>query len=136
LGECIFCRIAKGEVPSTKLYEDEAVLSFLDISPAAKGHSLVIPKKHYHTLIDVPHGELTGLIKAVQKIGSAMMVATEAEGFNVIQSNMEAAGQVIPHLHFHIIPRKNGDKLDFAWEQGKAEQQELEKYAELLRGHL
>ena len=133
MGECIFCKIAAGEIPSTKLYENEKVLSFLDINPAAKGHALVIPKKHYHTLLDMPHEELKEVMEVVQKVAAAIMSTMQAEGFNVIQSNKEAAGQVIPHAHFHIIPRSKGDRLNFQWEQGKAEQEELKKYAEMVK---
>jgi histidine triad (HIT) family protein len=137
MDECIFCRIVKGEIPNTTLFEDENVLGFLDIMPAAKGHALVIPKKHYATLLDMPHSELKELIVAVQKVASATMVALEGvEGFNVLQSNHEVAGQVIPHVHFHVIPRSKGDKLDFSWEHGKAEMEELEKYAELVKGKM
>lgn len=131
--DCIFCKIAKGEIPSTKLYEDENVLSFLDIMPAAKGHALVIPKKHYHTLLDIPHEELREIMAVVQKVAAAIMATTDAAGFNVIQSNQKVAGQVIAHLHFHIIPRKEGDRLHFEWEQGKAEVDELKRYAELVQ---
>jgi len=136
-GECIFCKIVKGDIPSTKLFEDENVLSFLDIMPAAKGHAIVIPKGHYQTLLDMPHEELESVIEAVQKIAAATMVALPGvQGFNVLQSNNEVAGQVIPHVHFHVIPRQDKDKLDFAWEQGKAEMAELKKYAELVKGKI
>lgn len=132
--ECIFCKIVKGEIPSTKLYEDENVLGFLDIAPAAKGHALVIPKKHYATLLDMPHEELKNVAEAVQKIAAATMVALPGvEGFNVLQSNNEVAGQVISHVHFHIIPRHKEDKINFAWEHGKAEAEELKKYAALVK---
>lgn len=135
--DCIFCKIASGEILATKLYEDDNILSFLDINPASKGHALVITKKHYHTLLDVPHEELKELMKIVQKVAGAVMSTIEGtEGFNVIQSNKEAAGQVIPHLHFHIIPRKKDDKLNFSWEQGKAEKEELEHYAALVKKRL
>lgn len=134
--ECIFCKIAMGEIPSTKLYEDERVLSFLDINPAAKGHALVIPKKHYHTLLDMPHEELKEVMEVVQKVAAAIMSTLQAEGFNIIQSNKEVAGQVIPHVHFHIIPRSKGDNLNFQWEHGKAEQEELKKYAEMIKEKL
>lgn len=135
--ECIFCKIAKGEIPSTKLYEDKSALAFLDIKPAAKGHALVIPKKHYHTLLDIPHEELKEIMEVVQKVAAAVMsIIKETEGFNVIQSNNEAAGQVIPHLHFHIIPRKNGDGLSFEWQRGESEKSELEKYAALMKKRL
>ncbi len=135
-GECIFCKIVKGEIPNTTLYEDENVLSFLDIMPASRGHALVIPKKHYHTLLDIPAGELKEVMAIVQKVAAAIMSTTDATGFNVIQSNQKAAGQVIPHLHFHIIPRKGDDRLNFEWEQGKAEQGELKQYAELVKGKM
>ena len=132
--ECVFCKIVGGEIPSTKVFENENVLSFLDIQPAAKGHALVIPKKHYATLLDMPHEELRAVVEAVQKVAAATMVALPGvEGFNVLQSNHEVAGQVIPHVHFHVIPRAKGDKLSFAWEQGKAEMEELKKYAELVK---
>ena len=132
--ECIFCKIVKGEIPCTKLYEDEQVLSFLDIMPASKGHALVIPKNHYVTLLDMPHEELKSVTEAIQKIAAATMVALpRVEGFNVLQSNNEVAGQVVPHVHFHIIPRQKDDKLNFAWEHGKAEMNELKKYAEFVK---
>lgn len=132
--DCVFCKIAKGEIPSTKLYEDEKVLSFLDIMPAAKGHALVIPKTHYKTLLDLPHKELHALIEIVQKVAAATMVALPGvQGFNVLQSNNEVAGQVIPHVHFHIIPRFKEDKLNLAWQPGKSEAEELKKYAELVK---
>jgi len=137
MNDCIFCKIVKGEIPNTTLFENEHVLSFLDIMPAAKGHALVIPKKHYSTLLDMPHGELKDVIEAVQKVATATMVALpDMGGFNVLQSNHEVAGQIIPHVHFHIIPRKKNDKLDFAWEQGKEEIEELKKYAEIVKGKI
>ncbi|MCX6798574.1 MAG: HIT family protein [Candidatus Diapherotrites archaeon] len=133
-GECVFCRVVKGEIPAVKLYEDAIVLSFLDIKPAAKGHAIVIPKNHYKTLLDVPHEEMKAVMAAVQKVAAAIMAEIPGvEGFNVLQSNSEAAGQVIPHIHFHIIPRKKGDKLNFSWAPGQSEKSELEKYAELLK---
>jgi len=135
--DCIFCKIAKGEIPATKLYEDENILSFLDIMPASKGHALVIPKGHYRVLLDMPHQELKSVMQAVQKIAAAIMVAEQdVEGFNVLQSNYEVAGQVVPHVHFHIIPRRKDDSLNFAWEHGKAEQKELEEYAKLVKGKM
>jgi len=136
MDECVFCKIAKGEIPSTKLFEDEKVLSFLDIAPAAKGHALVITKQHYKSLLDVPLEELKEMIFAVQKIGAAVVKATEAEGFNVLQSNGKEAGQIIPHVHFHIIPRKKGDNLDLSWEQGQLDKSELEALAELVKKNL
>jgi histidine triad (HIT) family protein len=135
--ECVFCRIVRGEIPATKLFEDEKVVSFLDIAPAAKGHALVVTKKHYRTLLDVPHEELRDIMAAVQKVAAAVTTAVPGtEGFNVLQSNSEAAGQVIPHVHFHIIPRKKGDKLNFSWAPGQSEKEELQKYAEAVKKSL
>lgn len=134
--DCIFCKIVKGEIPGTLLYEDNTVLSFLDIAPAAKGHALVIPKQHYKTLLDIPHEELQALITAVQKVGAAIMTATGAQGFNVLQSNEKVAGQVIQHAHFHIIPRNENDNLDLSWEQGKPDKAELEALSESVKKNL
>lgn len=134
--DCIFCKIVKGELPSVKLYEDEYVLSFLDIMPAAEGHALVIPKKHCKTVLDAPAEDLQHVIKVAQKIGGAVMRATGAEGFNIYQSNNEVAGQIIPHVHFHVIPRKKGDGIKFGWDGTKREHEELKKYAEMLKEHL
>jgi len=132
--DCVFCRIAKGEIPATRLFENESVLGFLDISPASKGHALVITKKHYATLLDAPPGELGAAIEAVQKIAAATMASVPGiEGFNVLQSNSRAAGQVIPHVHFHIIPRYKDDGVHFSWQHGKPEAEELEKYAALVK---
>ncbi len=119
------------------MYENEQVLSFLDIMPASKGHALVIPKNHYATLLDLPHKELKSVTKAIQKVAAATMVALPGvQGFNILQSNHKVAGQVVPHVHFHVIPRHENDKLNFAWEQGKAEIEELKKYAELVKGKI
>ena len=134
--DCVFCKIVSGKIPSTKLFEGATVLSFLDIAPAAKGHALVIPKKHCASLLGVPHEELMELIVAVQKVAAAVMKATKADGFNVLESNEKAAGQVIPHVHFHVIPRWAGDNLNLGWEQGTPDKAELEALAKLVKKHL
>ena len=104
MDDCIFCKIVQGKIPCTKLYEGEQVLSFLDIMPASKGHALVIPKNHYATLLDMPHEELKSVTEAIQKVAAATMVALSGvDGFNVLQSNNKVAGQLVPHVHFHII---------------------------------
>lgn len=136
MDKCIFCKIVRGEIPSTNLFESGNVLSFLDIMPAAKGHALVIPKKHYATLLDMPHEEMKEVMEAVQKVAAAVMSTLKAEGFNVIQSNKEVAGQIIPHVHFHIVPRSKNDNISFEWERGEAEKEELAKYAEMVKGKI
>ena len=108
---CIFCKIIKGEVPCDKIYEDENVLVFLDINPISKGHCLVVTKEHYETLLEIPEDESIYLFKALKKIGKALMKGLKADGFNIGMNNFSAAGQVVMHAHFHVIPRFKGDGL-------------------------
>ncbi|MDO8668768.1 MAG: HIT family protein [Candidatus Buchananbacteria bacterium] len=109
MDDCIFCKIIKGEIPSYKVYENGDVLAFLDITPVNSGHTLVISKNHYDNLIDLPEEEAGKLINVIKKITPAIVKATEADGFNLNLNNGSAAGQVINHVHFHIVPRKNND---------------------------
>ena len=136
MADCIFCRIVKGEIPSAKLFETKEILAFLDIAPAARGHALVIPKKHFETLLDIPAGELRETIVAVKQVARAVMAASDADGFNIIQSNKKAAGQVIPHLHFHIVPRKQDDALTFEWARIELDKEELEILKKKVKSHL
>ena len=122
---CVFCRIVEGEIQSRKLYEDDRTLAFLDIMPASEGHALVIPKGHYETLLDISKEELKKLIVAVREVAKAVIQSTNATGFNVLQSNKAIAGQVVPHVHFHIIPRYEGDGLHFHWPHKSAGDDEL-----------
>ena len=116
--KCIFCLIAKGEIPCAKVYEDDSVLAFLDLSPVHPGHTLVIPKAHYKAMLHVPCELGPAIFSALKKVGAAVMGATGASGFNVMQNNGLSAGQTMFHIHWHIIPRFDGDGLG-AWEQGK-----------------
>ena len=108
---CIFCRIVKGELPSTRVYEDSDLLAFLDISPVSIGHTLLIPKAHYPTALDVPEALGGPLHAALARLGKALMAATGATGFNCLQNNFAASGQIVFHSHWHIIPRFEGDGL-------------------------
>ncbi len=132
---CIFCKIIRGEIPSSKVYEDDEILAFLDIMPVHKGHTLVIPKQHYETILDTPDELLQKIITVVKKVGGAVIKAAQTDGFNVLQSNNETAGQVVPHLHFHIIPRHVDDNLKF-WPQGKYNEGEMQEYLEDIKKHL
>ena len=114
---CIFCRIAKGEIPCAKIYEDDNVLAFLDLAPVHHGHTLVIPKNHHKDMLEVPAELGTSIFSALQKVAAAVMKATGAQGFNVMQNNGLAAGQTVFHIHWHIIPRFDDDSLEM-WEQG------------------
>ena len=114
---CIFCRIANGEIPCAKIYEDDNVLAFLDLAPVHHGHTLVIPTSHYKDMLEVPNELGTYVFAALQKVAAAVMKATGAMGFNVMQNNGLAAGQTVFHIHWHIIPRFEDDGL-MMWEQG------------------
>jgi histidine triad (HIT) family protein len=109
--DCLFCRIINGDIPSSKVYEDEFVYAFLDIAPGFPGHTLIVPKKHYKNILDMDAKETSHIFAAVQKIAPAMMKVTGAEGFHVLQNNNEAAGQTVFHTHFHVIPRKADDGM-------------------------
>jgi histidine triad (HIT) family protein len=109
--DCIFCKIVKGEIPASKTYEDENFIGILDVKPKAKGHTLIIPKKHYRNLLDMPGTLGTEMIEAIKEIGLKMIKDKNGEGFNVVINNEPAAGQVVFHAHIHIIPRKTGDGL-------------------------
>ncbi|MBI2574508.1 HIT family protein [Candidatus Woesearchaeota archaeon] len=132
---CVFCKIGRGEIPSSKVYEDENVLAFLDIAPIKKGHTLVIPKEHHETITDVPDILLQEVIVSVKSIAMAVMRATGAGGINLTLSMHDVAGQTVPHAHFHIIPRHEGDGLRH-WPQGKYEEGERDEYAEKIRSAL
>jgi histidine triad (HIT) family protein len=124
--DCIFCKIAKGEIPSYKVYEDDDALAFLDIAPVSPGHTLVIPKKHYKNIEEITEDELCSLIKVVKRIGLNTKKKLGAQGYNACMNNDPVAGQLIPHIHFHIIPRQAGDGLK-PWPQGKYPEGEAEK---------
>lgn len=108
---CIFCKIVSGEIPSYKIFEDEKTLAFLDIKPVRPGHTLIIPKKHVQNLEEVNPEDLAALILTVKKIGKLLKDKLLVEGYNISSNNDAIAGQVIPHLHFHIVPRASGDGL-------------------------
>lgn len=105
---CVFCAIAAGEIPSFKVYEDELVLAYLDINPVSEGHTLVIPKAHTTGLLDTPEATLAEVIARVKKIAAHLQTALPCDGFNLVQNNGAAAGQTVPHLHFHIVTRHAG----------------------------
>ena len=124
--DCIFCKIIAGEIPSFKVYEDENVLAFLDIAPVNPGHTLIVPKKHYANMEEIGEEELGSLIVAVKRVGKAIKDGLGAAGYNISENNDPIAGQIVPHLHFHIIPRRQGDGLRL-WPQGKYGEGEAEE---------
>jgi len=109
--DCIFCKIVNGEIPSEIVYEDDECVAVLDINPIAEGHTVIILKQHYKNLLDAPDGASAAMIRACKCIGRAAMGALGADGFNVFCNNERSAGQVIDHMHMHVIPRKTDDGL-------------------------
>ena len=124
--ECVFCKIVKGSIPAEKIYETGKILAFLDINAVNKGDALVITKKHYKEFIETPDGELAELIKATRKITEAVGRALKPDGYNILINNKKAAGQVIMHIHAHIIPRFAGDKVEH-WHKKSVPSEELKK---------
>lgn len=106
---CLFCKIVSGEIPCTKVYEDDTVLAFLDIHPVNIGHTLVIPKKHYPNLYETPNETLAHMMIIVRKISIAIKKALNTDGINIEMNNDSTAGQIIFHTHIHIVPRFQGD---------------------------
>ena len=130
--DCIFCKIIAGDVPAYQVYEDENVLAFLDVAPVNYGHILVIPKGHFANLEEIPEEKLAAVAAAVKKVGQALKRGLGAAGYNVQVNNDPVAGQVVPHLHFHVIPRQAGDGLKL-WPQGKYADGEADEVAEKIK---
>lgn len=107
--ECLFCNIISGEVPSSKVYEDEMVYAFLDIAPSSNGHTLIMPKKHVERFNDMSPDDAALFFKSVNKIAKAVEKGVSADGSNIGLNNGKAAGQEVPHVHIHLIPRYEGD---------------------------
>ena len=134
--ECIFCKIAAGEIPAVVIYESESLLAFLDVAPLAEGHVLVIPRDHCGSITDLTSSLGAEIGRAVPKLGRAVMEVTKAAGFNVLANSGAAAGQVVPHVHFHVIPRVAGDGLGYRWNAGSYEAGRAEEIADAYKAAL
>ncbi len=134
--DCIFCKMVAGEIPVTKIYEDDAVLSFLDIGPLSDGHTLVIPKQHFEKLHECPADILSRVGSRLGKIAKAVATAMGSDGYNVLCNNGRAAGQLVGHVHFHIIPRNTGDGVFDRWPAYKYENGKIEELAVKIRENL
>jgi histidine triad (HIT) family protein len=134
--DCIFCKIVSGQIPAAIVYEDPAVLAFLDIGPVSEGHTLVIPKTHYPTFDQCPPDVLADLAQRINRIAKAVVAATRCDGYNVLCNNGRAAGQLVYHLHFHIIPRVAGDGVFHHWPSSKYPEGKMEAMASAIRKNL
>lgn len=131
---CIFCKIANGEIPSKTLYEDEKFRVILDLGPATKGHALVLPKAHYADLYELPE-ELAGeAMKLAKKMAVKITEKLKCEGFNLIQNNGDMAGQTVFHFHMHMIPRYQADGQKIGWKPMEVTQDELEEVKKEIVG--
>ncbi len=134
--DCIFCKMVADQIPVTKIYEDEIVLAFLDIGPISDGHTLVILKQHFEKLHECPPQLLGQLASCLIKIARAVASAMKPDGYNVLCNNGRAAGQLVGHLHFHIIPRNSGDGLFSRWPAYKYEEGKIGEIATRIRKNL
>ena len=131
---CIFCKIANGEIPSKTLYEDEAFRVILDLGPASKGHALILPKNHYANLYELPEEDAGAVMKLAKRMATQMTERLGCEGFNLVQNNGELAGQTVFHFHMHLIPRYRDDGQKIGWKPQEVSQEELEETRKQIAG--
>lgn len=131
--DCIFCKIANGEIPSATLYEDEDFRVILDLGPASKGHALILPKEHYPNLYELPDELASKAILLAKKMIVKMTKALDCDGFNVVQNNGEPAGQTVFHFHMHLIPRYKNDQAGFGWNVGELNEADREEILAKMR---
>jgi histidine triad (HIT) family protein len=134
--DCIFCKIISGQIPSAKIYEDESVFAFLDIGPISDGHTLVIPKVHCEKVDQCPPAVLAAVWSKMPQIVQAVSSAIDCQGYNVLCNNGKSAGQIVEHVHFHIIPRRTGDGLLNGWPAFKYPAGRIEELAKRIRERL
>ena len=131
---CIFCKIANGEIPSTTLYEDEDFRVILDLGPATRGHALLLPKNHFANLFELDDETAQKAILVAKKMAGKMKAALGADGFNLVQKNGEAAGQTVFHFHMHLIPRYENDNAGILWEPGETTPEDMAEVKRLVDG--
>ncbi len=129
---CVFCKIANGEIPSTTLYEDEDFRVILDLGPATRGHALLLSKAHYANLFELDDTLAEKALVAVKKVAARMKAALGADGMNVVQNNGEAAGQTVFHFHMHLIPRYKDDGAGVTWTPGTVTPEEMAEIKRLV----
>jgi histidine triad (HIT) family protein len=133
---CIFCKIIGKEIPSTTLYEDEDFCVIMDISPASKGHAILLAKKHVPNIYELDENLASKALVVVSKVAKAMKEELRCDGLNILQNNGEAAGQTVFHFHIHLIPRYKDDQVNITWKQGKYGEGEAAALADGIRKRL
>jgi len=119
MNNCIFCKLALGQIPTATLYEDDDFRVILDLGPASKGHALILPKTHAKNIYELPDELAAKVFVLAKKLAVAMTNALQCDGFNILQNNGEAAGQTVFHFHLHLIPRYREDNVKLTWEPGQ-----------------
>lgn len=125
MSDCIFCKIANGEIPSNTIYEDQDYRVILDLGPATKGHALVLPKKHYADLFEISDEAVMGAVKVAKEVAGTMKSKLGCDGLNLVQNNGATAGQTVMHFHLHIIPRYENDGQHILWKPTSPSAEEL-----------
>lgn len=131
--DCIFCKIAKGEIPSATVYETPKLKVMMDVSPANKGHVLIVTKEHFDNIYQLDAETGASLFSLATVVAKAIKEETNCEGMNILQNNGEVAGQTVNHFHLHLIPRYKDDDVTISWKQGESEAAEREAFAKALK---
>jgi histidine triad (HIT) family protein len=134
--DCIFCRIVAGQLPSFPLFEDEHSMAFMDINPVARGHTLVISKRHAETILDIPVSILQAVVATAQRVAQAIDKAFAPPGITIVQSNGPGAAQSVPHFHLHVVPRTFYDDLPMNWHITPGDRRAIEEAAQSIRAAL
>lgn len=133
---CIFCKLANGDIPTNSIYEDDDFKVILDASPAAKGHALILPKQHYANIFEIEDETLAKAAKLAKKIMTHEKDVLGCEGYNLVQNNGEVAGQTVFHFHMHLIPRYNGDTVGITWKPGELTDEDKEEILSKVKAQL
>jgi histidine triad (HIT) family protein len=133
VADCVFCRLRDGQIPSTRVYEDERTIAFMDINPLNDGHALVIPRVHAATIFEVDEADLGAAIVTAKRVANAIRQALRPDGLNLVQANGAAAFQSVPHFHLHLIPRFTGDGKGFDWPMVPGDRGRIQGVAEKIR---
>ncbi|MBI1942278.1 MAG: HIT family protein [Betaproteobacteria bacterium] len=136
MSECIFCKLVAGQIPATRIYEDEHTLAFMDIGQVNPGHVLVAVKKHAANLYELDEVQAAAIARACRKIASVLKKTFDPEGLSVYQANGKAAGQTVFHYHVHLLPRHAGDGMELVWPVKNPPREKLEEYAAKIRAGL
>ena len=132
--DCLFCKIAAGDIPATRVAEDDRTIAFMDINPATRGHVLVIPRDHARDLLDIDPEDLAAVAKTAQRVAATMPDRLGADGVNLLNSCGRAAWQTVFHFHMHVIPRYDTDPLRLPWQPGPGDRDEIAEAARALEG--